>query len=101
VAPNAPVAAEKIHPAIGSVGYTVLGAICGLTSLLALHHSLVAHLWLRVANLIVTPVVAGWLMVELGRRRLRRNQPTVMQYRFLYGYLFALAFALTRFYITR
>jgi hypothetical protein len=77
-----------------------LGAICGLLSLLALNHSLVAHIWLRVANLIVTPVVAGWLMVELGRRRLRRNQPTVMQYRFLYGYLFALAFALTRFYIT-
>ena len=92
---------EKTHPVMASLGYPLLGMVCAGLSLLAINHSLVAHLWLRVVNLIVTPCVAGWLMVELGRRRLRRNQPTVMKYRFLYGYLFALAFSLTRFYTTR
>lgn len=91
---------ERKHPVLASVGYVLLGAICAGLSLLAINHSLVGHLWVRIANLILTPVVAGWLMVELGHRRLRRNQPTVMKYRFLYGYLFALAFALTRLYTT-
>lgn len=91
---------EKTHPVVASIGYVLLGAICAGLSLLAINHSLVAHRWLRIANLFVTPCLAGWAMVELGRRRLRRNQPTVMKYRFLYGYLFALAFALTRFYTT-
>lgn len=91
---------KETHPIIASLGYALLGATFAGLSLLAINHSLVAHRWLRIANLFITPCVAGWLMVELGRQRLRRNQPTVMKFRFLYGYLFALAFALTRFYTT-
>lgn len=39
---------------------------------------------------------AGWAMVELGRWRQRRNQPSILLHKFQYGYLFALSFAAVR-----
>jgi hypothetical protein len=89
------------HPPVAALGYVLLGAILALVSLWPFPHSFVAHSWLRVTNLIVTPCAAGWAMVEWGRWRLRRNQPTIMLHRFWYGYLFALSFALVRFFVSR
>ena len=87
---------EKHRPWLAAIGYVLLGAIFALVSLWPLRHAFATHLSLRIANLIITPCIAGWAMVELGRWRARRNQPPIMLHRFLYGYLFALSFAAVR-----
>lgn len=92
---------NQAKPPIAAIGYVLLGAILALVSLWPFPHSFVAHTWPRITNLIVTPAAAGWAMVELGRWRLQRNQPTIMLHRFWYGYLFALSFALVRFFLSR
>src|SRR5689334_19616912 len=44
---------------LAALGYILLGAIFALLSLLLLRHGFATHLWLRIANLIITPCVAG------------------------------------------
>lgn len=87
---------EKYRPWLAAIGYVLLGAIFGLISLWPFPHHFATHLGLRIANLIITPCVAGWAMVELGRWRQRRNQPAILLHKFRYGYLFALSFAAVR-----
>jgi hypothetical protein len=88
--------AQQPNRWFAAIGYILIGAIFGLISLWPLPHGFATHLWLRIANLIITPCVAGWAMVQLGQWRLRRNQPPILLHRFLYGYLFALSFAAVR-----
>jgi hypothetical protein len=40
-------------------------------------------------------------MVGVGRWRAKRQQPVLLLHRFGYGLLFALAFSLLRFFLTR
>jgi len=87
---------EKPRPWLAAIGYVLLGAIFGAISLWPFPHGFATHLWLRIANLIVTPCIAGWVMIELGRWRQRREQPPILLHQFRYGYLFALAFAAVR-----
>jgi hypothetical protein len=50
----------------------------------------------RIANAIVTPVIAGACMAAIGAWRRRRDQEAILLDRFAYGYLFALVMALVR-----
>jgi hypothetical protein len=89
------------QPVFAVFGYALLGALFGLLSLWPFPNSFTHHTWLRIANLIITPVVAGFAMVALGRWRMRRGQGGLYLHRFGYGLLFALTFALVRFAFTR
>jgi MYXO-CTERM domain-containing protein len=51
----------------------------------------------RVANVVVTPILAGAAMAMLGAWRRRRDQSTVLLDRFAYAFIFAMAMALVRF----
>lgn len=85
------------HPFLALIGYGLFGAIIGAISLWALPSPIISTHWLRVVNLIVTPVVAGFLMERLGAWR-ERNHPTRERLnRFAYGYVFALSMAVVRF----
>lgn len=86
------------NPWFAAVGYLVFGAIVGGLSLLVFPSHLVIDKGWRVANLLVTPVVVGLLMAALGAWRARRGQEVLRIDRFSYGYLFAVAFALVRFF---
>jgi hypothetical protein len=72
------------------------GAAAGGVSLLIPRMFTVPY-WLRILNLIVTPVACGFIMAKLGQMRERRGEKTIRIDRFLYGYLFALAMAVVRF----
>lgn len=86
-----------MHPALAAIGYTILGAIAGGISLWLLPTLFVTAEWLRIANLILTPVAAGTLMGAFGAWRRRRNEELIRLDHFSYGFLFALAMALVRF----
>jgi len=85
------------NPWLAAVGYGVMGAILGAISLLILPGLLMASREAQIANLILTPLVAGAVMAAIGAWRRRRHQELIRLDRFAYGYLFALAMALVRF----
>ena len=85
------------HPVYAAIGFVLLGLIAGAVSLLVLPHSPIAAPQLRLANLIVTPVVIGLVMMLVGRLRAKRGQDLVRLDRFGYAFLFAFAMGLVRF----
>jgi hypothetical protein len=89
--------ARPAHPIVAAVGYLILGAAAGGLSLLILPDSLVNGLYLRIANLVLTPLALAVIMGVIGAWRRRRDQSLVRLDTFGYAYLFALALALVRF----
>lgn len=85
------------NPWLAAFGYALLGTLAGALSLLIFPGLLIESPGARVANLLLTPIGAGAAMVALGAWRRHRNQPLIRLDRFAYGYLFALAMALTRY----
>jgi hypothetical protein len=85
------------NPWVAGFGYLMLGATLGGLCLLLLRGHLVGPAW-RVVNLAITPVVAGLCMTAIGAWRAKRGDPVLRIDRFAYAYLFALSFALIRFW---
>ena len=85
------------NPWLAAIGYALFGAILGGLSLLVFPNNLVPEPW-RLVNLFATPLAVGGLMVAMGAWRARRGQPVLRIDKFAYGYLFALALALVRFF---
>jgi hypothetical protein len=75
----------------------IAGAIAGALSLALAPHALFERPWLRVANLLVTPLLAGVAVAALGAFRARRGLVVLPFDRFRGGFAFALAFAGVRF----
>ena len=86
------------NPWLAALGYAVFGATAGGVSLYVVPSLLVHGDTLRLANLALTPLLAGLAMASLGAWRSRRGQPTFRIDRFSYGYLFALSMAVVRFH---
>lgn len=84
------------NPWLAALGYFIFGALAGGISLLVFPTHLVAE-ELRLANLVLTPIVVGLLMAALGAWRARHGQIILRIDRFSYGFLFALSLALVRF----
>ena len=77
--------------------YTIFGTIAGALSVLILPHSFIANLALREANVLITPVIAGAVMMLVGRWRDKRGQERFGIDRFGYAFVFAFSMALIRF----
>ena len=88
------------NPWFATIGYALIGTILGGFSLLVFPHLLVAARW-RVANLIVSPIASGGLMCLVGQWRRRRGDAVLRIDRFAYGLLFAMGFALVRFFFAK
>ncbi len=84
------------NPYLATIGYVVFGAIAGVLSLWPVPALLIASPIGRIANLVLTPVIAGAAMAAIGAWRKHRDQQTILLDRFAYGYLFALAMGLVR-----
>jgi hypothetical protein len=89
------------NPWLAAVGYFLFGAIGGFMSLIFFPAHLIAGSALRIVNLLLTPVVVGLTMSAIGIWRTRRGRQRLRIDRFTYGYLFAIALALVRFYLAR
>jgi len=87
---------QPIDPFWAGAGYMVYGAIAGGLSLL-LPRMFTIPCSLRILNLIITPVVCGFIMAKVGQLRERRGNRPIRIDTFMYGYLFALAMAAVRF----
>lgn len=85
------------HPALSGIGFLLWGALAGGISLMVLPHSAITDPALRQANVLVTPLAVGTVMMLIGRQRARRGQPLVRLDRFGYAFAFALAMALVRY----
>ena len=77
--------------------YLVFGAACGALSVWLVPYHLTPPVW-RLPNLVLTPVAVGGVMAALGHWRARRGQAAPLIDRFAYGYLFALALAVVRYF---
>jgi hypothetical protein len=88
---------QPFRPWLVAIGYGICGAVAGAISLWLLPSLFISALWLRIVNLIVTPLLAGLLMERLGAWREMKNMATIRLDTFAYGFVFALAMALVRF----
>ena len=92
---------KPARPLVAAIGYVLLGALLAFLSLWVFPRSFAHHTWLRLANLVIAPAFAGWVLVSVGQWRVGRGQSRLYLHRFTYGYLFALTFALVRFVFSR
>jgi hypothetical protein len=88
------------NPWLAGFGYTLFGLIAGGISLWVFPMHL-AGKGLRLANLLLTPIAVGLLMNAMGAWRARNNQAVLRIDRFAWGYLFALSFALIRYWFAQ
>lgn len=88
---------KPIQPWLAAIGYGIFGAIAGTISLWVLPSLFISAEWLRIVNLIATPLVAGLVMERLGAWREMKDQETIRLDTFSYGFVFALSMALVRF----
>lgn len=88
---------KPVHPLLAAIGYGIFGVIAGAVSLWMLPALFISEEWLRIVNLIITPIAAGLIMARLGAWREMRDQETIRLDTFAYGFIFALAMALVRF----
>lgn len=85
------------HPVLSTIGYVLWGAIAGGISLWIMPSSFISDPDLRVANLILTPIAIGGMMVLLGKLRAKKGQKLVKLDKFGYAFSFAFAMSLVRF----
>lgn len=86
------------HPFLAAIGYAASGAIAGGFSLVLFPTLFMESPTGRILNLIITPIAAGHAMSALGAWRARHKQVLVRLDHFGYGFVFAFAMALVRFY---
>jgi len=89
---------KPMNPVVAAVLWFALGALMGGGSLIFFPHSFIHSEGLRIANLILTPLVLGALMALLGRRRLTNGEEIVPLDKFSNAALFALGMAGVRFF---
>jgi hypothetical protein len=88
---------KPIHPWLAAIVYCSFGAIAGAISLWLLPTLFISTHWLRIVNLVLTPVISGLVMARLGTWRRGRDEKTIRLDTFAYGFLFAFSMALVRF----
>lgn len=88
---------RPVHPWLAAIGYLVFGAIAGGISLLLFPNLFIRSTWLRYANLIFTPTLAGLVMALVGSWRRKHDREIIRLDSFSYGFCFALTMALVRF----
>ena len=89
---------RRPNPVLASIGYFLWGAIAGGLSLLLFPTSFITTQYLKITNLIATPIILGLVMVAIGRLRHKQGKELVRLDKFIYAFLFALAMSLVRFH---
>jgi hypothetical protein len=89
---------KKQHsPVLKFVGYSLLGALAGLLSLVFFGELFVSDPSLQLANLVFTPVIAGAIMYQIGRWKHKKGYKLLSLDKFFYGTSFAFAMTLVRY----
>ena len=88
---------QPVRPWLAAIGYVLFGAAAGGLTLWLVPELYIKTPGLRLANLLITPVLAGLVMEAIGTWRERRDKEVLRLESFAYGYLFALAMATVRY----
>lgn len=91
---------ERRNAVLTGIGYFLIGLILGGISLLIFPQSFVRSERFHGINLLITPLVSGFVMAALGRWRERHGKPVLRLDSFVFGFVFAFAMALVRFVYT-
>jgi len=75
----------------------LLGGGLAAISILILHRTWISHPALRIANLVLAPIVSGFISQALARRRQRRRSEIVPRNHFWQAFWFTLGIVFTRF----
>ena len=78
-------------------GYALIGAAAGALTIFILPEHLIRNPNLRIANVIITPLLVAALMSWIGILRRRHDKRVVRMEEFTHAYAFALSFALARY----
>src|SRR5690606_37432557 len=82
------------NPLLSTVGFLLWGAIAGGISLFILPQSPISNPVFRKINVLLTPMVAGGVMMLIGRHRDKSGQTLVRLDRFGHAFAFAVAMAI-------
>jgi hypothetical protein len=86
-----------ISPILAAVGYLLLCVIFGAISVFLIPHPMVRPSKIHGVSLIVSPVITGLIMSQVGVLLRRNGKKTVRIESFAYGFTFALGVAAVRF----
>jgi hypothetical protein len=89
---------EPANPFLAAIGYIVMGSAAGGISLLIFPRHLIQIQWLKLLSLAAVPAAAGVTMSLVGRLRRRQGKELIRLDSFIYGFVFALAMTLIRFF---
>ena len=91
---------ESRNPIFAGVGYFLFGLGLGGLSLLVFPTPLVRSERFHGINLIITPLLVGFMMSAVGRWRRRQGKSLLRLDTFAYGFIFAFAMSAIRFLVT-
>jgi hypothetical protein len=91
----------KLDPILTTFSLAILGAASGILSVLILPHPLIHPSPVHGTSLLISPIVTGFVMSQIGRGLRRRGRQSTQIESFGYGFVFALAMALVRFVLVR
>jgi hypothetical protein len=92
---------NAINPILAAIGYLLLGAAFGIASLRFFPHPLVHPSKFHGISLVVSPVITGLVMSQVGIVLRRKGKQAVRIESFRYGFTFALGLAIIRFFFSR
>jgi hypothetical protein len=77
--------------------FSLVGAVAGGISLAVVSHHIIGSYFLRLAGLLITPLLIGFTMRAMGHRRTNRGEDEYGLESFWPGWGFAFCFSLVRF----
>jgi hypothetical protein len=82
---------------LAAAGYLLLGFACGAGSIFIFPHPFIHPSKIHGFSLLVSPILTGLIMAQVGLVRRRKDQREVRIESFWYGFTFAFGMALVRF----
>ena len=92
---------RRANPVFVTVTFCIVGVSFGFISVLLFPHHLVHPTRLHGISLLISPVLTGLLMAQIGRTARKWGRQPVRIESFGYGFVFALAMGLVRFWLVR
>ena len=89
---------ERFNPWLAVCGYIFMGAVSGGISVWVLPMHLLQPPAIQILNLAITPIALGFIFEILGRWRSKTDKPRYAVDHFSYGFSFALAMGVIRYF---
>ena len=95
------VSVRRGNPVVATVVFSLVGVSFGFLSAWMFPHPLVHPSRFHGVSVLISPVLTGLVMAWIGRAWQRRGRSSVRIESFGYGFTFALAMALVRFWLVK